>query len=281
MTQSLNPLSRFFRQPQLYIKLPSLGRWWPPDSLDMPPNQELPVYAMTAADEIMFKTPDAVMNGQSTVDVIQSCIPNIKNAWLMPITDIDTVLISIRQATYGNEMQFVSLCPHCKTKHDHVADLSVIVDRITCPDYDKTIKIKDLEIFLKPQLYKDFNNQSMNYFEQQKLLAVTADESMSAEDKLASFAKHFRQLVKLTVDQLANNIAAIKLPDNQLVDSAEYIHEFFSNCDKEIWTAVKARLEEFNKEQVAQKTYHLTCENPECAKEYSSPLEFETSNFFG
>ena len=31
-------------------------------------------------DEITFKTPDALLNGQATVDVIQSCIPNIKDA---------------------------------------------------------------------------------------------------------------------------------------------------------------------------------------------------------
>ena len=32
---------------------------------------------MTAKDEMMFKTPDALLNGQATVDVIQSCIPAI------------------------------------------------------------------------------------------------------------------------------------------------------------------------------------------------------------
>ena len=33
---SENPLSKYFRQPQLYFKLPSEGRWYPADSLEMP-----------------------------------------------------------------------------------------------------------------------------------------------------------------------------------------------------------------------------------------------------
>jgi hypothetical protein len=34
---------------------------------------------MTAKDELMFKTPDALLNGQSTVEVVKSCIPAIQD----------------------------------------------------------------------------------------------------------------------------------------------------------------------------------------------------------
>ena len=54
-----NPLSQFFRQPKVYIKLPSGGRFWPPGSQDVSDSGEYAVYAMTAKDELMFKTPDS------------------------------------------------------------------------------------------------------------------------------------------------------------------------------------------------------------------------------
>ena len=79
--KNTNPLQKYFRQPKIYIKLPSNGKWYPNGSLEVTDNMEFPVYAMTARDELMFKTPDALLNGQSTVDVIQSCVPSIKNAW--------------------------------------------------------------------------------------------------------------------------------------------------------------------------------------------------------
>ena len=99
-----NPLTSYMRQPKIYISLPSQGNFWPEHSIDMPENNELPVYSMTARDELLFKTPDALMNGQSIVDVIQSCVPNIKNAWVTPSIDLDTILIAIRIATYGEDM---------------------------------------------------------------------------------------------------------------------------------------------------------------------------------
>jgi hypothetical protein len=79
--QKKNPLSSFYRQPKIYVKLPSKGEFYPPGSLDVSANGEYPVYAMTAKDELLFKTPDALLSGQSTVELIKSCIPAITNPW--------------------------------------------------------------------------------------------------------------------------------------------------------------------------------------------------------
>ena len=104
MTQTSNPLQQFFRQPALYIRLPSEGRQWPPGSINMPPNQEIPVLPMNAIDEITYRTPDALFNGSATVNVIQSCIPNIRDAWAVPVSDLDAILVAIRIASYGHSM---------------------------------------------------------------------------------------------------------------------------------------------------------------------------------
>ena len=97
-----NPLAKHLRQPKIYIKLPSDGEYWPGKSLEKTENGEYPVYAMTAKDEITFKTPDALLNGQATVDVIQSCLPSIKDAWQTPSIDLDAILIAIRMASFGD-----------------------------------------------------------------------------------------------------------------------------------------------------------------------------------
>lgn len=280
-TSSNNPLGKYFRQPQLYIKLPSRGRWWPTDSLDIPANQEFPVFAMTARDEILLKTPDAVMNGQGTVDVVQSCIPNIKNAWDMPLVDLDTILISIRQATYGNAMDTVSVCPHCKKKNDHGIDLGFLINRFsTCPDFESTIQINDLEIYIKPQNFKDFNQNSMETYEQQRLLEVVRNESLSEEEKMLQFGIHFKKLVTIAVNQLAKSVAAIKIGSGEVVDNPEHIQEFLSNCDRTTWDTIKKKLEDLSTQQQELKMFGVVCEHEDCAKPYNTPIEFETSHFF-
>ena len=109
-----NPLTKHFRQPKLYLKLPSGGQYWPEGSLDLPENGEVAVYPMTAKDELVLKTPDALINGESTATMISSCIPNIKNAYDTPSLDLDAILIAVRIATYGEKLTITAPVPNSK-----------------------------------------------------------------------------------------------------------------------------------------------------------------------
>ena len=277
--QTANPLAKHFRQPQLYLRLPSQGQWYPPGTLDMPVTKELPVFPMTAKDELILKTPDALLNGQSTVDIIQSCVPNIKDAWAVPSVDLDAILIAIRQATYGNRMDFVAVCPHCQTKNDYALDLSFLASKINCPDFEQTVVVDGLELFLKPFTYKEFNRSSIENYEHQRIINVVSNDQISDDEKQKRFNEIFHKLLNLTVEQVTRSVAAIKTPDGVLVDDRNHIDEFFKNCNKDVWDAVKSRLEEFTNSSTT-KEVDLTCENTECGKPYTTPLLFETSSFF-
>ena len=274
-----NPLSKHFRQPQLYIQLPSGGKYYPAGALDMPVTKEIPVYPMTARDELIFITPDALLNGQSTVDVIHSCCPNIKNAWEMPTTDLDTVLIAIRQATYGNKMDFTSVCPHCGSQNENSMDLSVLSGQIESADFEQPLEYKELTFFFRPADYKSFNDTSKENFEQQRLLQISASTELDEETKNSQFQVLFKKLMDFTVSQMTNSVTAIKT-DGVTVTDREHIEDFFKNCDKDTWNAVKNHLDTLNK-QSRMPEIDLVCENEECNKEYTTPLLFETSNFFG
>lgn len=278
-SETVNPLKKFYRQPQLYIKLPSAGQWWPEGSLQRSITNEYPVYAMTAKDELSMKTPDALLNGQSTVDVIQSCVPNIKDAWHTPICDIDLILVAIRLATYGNGMDFVSLCPHCNHKNENTLDLQLLMDKYEkIPKYHRTIKIEDMEICLKAESYKSFNKKSIAMFEEQRILQLISQDSIPEEEKFKKFRTLFSKLLSLTVEQVSGNVAYIKLSNNEVVENEEFINEFFQNCDRKIWNTIKETLNSITSENPSSKI-DLKCES--CTKEYQTPLIFEMSNFFG
>lgn len=276
-TVSQNPLSKYFRQPKLYIKLPSAGRWYGENNYEATVTGEVPVFAMTGKDELVLKNPDGLLNGQSTVDVLQSCIPNIKNAWAMPLVDLDAALIAIRQATYGNRMEFTSVCSHCGNKNESALDLGVLFSQIVCPDYSKTVKINKLEFYLKPQNYHTMNQASFETFEQQRLLNVVADDTLTSQEKSIKFNQLFSNLLNITVSQVASCVAGIKTEDGQLVENSDQIQEFFKNCDKTIWDAVKKHLDNIN-DSFATKKIPITCES--CTKDYTAPLVFEQTNFF-
>jgi hypothetical protein len=274
-----NPLKKYYRQPQLYVKLPSKGEWWPEGSLSKTVTNEYPIFAMTARDELALKTPDALLNGQATVDVIQSCVPNIKNAWHTPVCDIDHLLVAIRLATYGNGMDFVSICPHCKHKNEHTLDLQSLLDKFSnIPSWNKALHVKDLTIVLKPENYKTYNNRSIKVFEEQRIVQAINQEGLEEIAKLEKFKELFKNLLKLTVEQVAGNINYIKLDAHTIVDNEAFINEFFQNCDREVWNTVNDAITEI-KSSVPTSKIDLKCES--CTQEYQTPLVFEMSNFFG
>ena len=142
------------RQPKLYITLPSNGMYWPKGSLEVTETGEFPVYSMTAKDELTLKVPDALLNGQGIVDVIQHCIPNIRNAWAIPNIDLDVILIAIRIATYGDQMKLP--IKFGETEYDYQLDLRYVLDSLQRKiTWEPAIQINpELVVYVKPFDYK-------------------------------------------------------------------------------------------------------------------------------
>lgn len=273
---STNPLKQYFRQPAIYIRLPSQGKNWPPGSLDMPANQEIPVMPMTTMDEITYRTPDALFNGTAVVSVIQSCIPNIKDAWQVPSTDIDTLLISIRVATYGHEMDISTTCPSCTTESDFGLDLRTILDRIRAPDYNQPLALGDLEIWFKPMTYHDINANNLAQFEDQKAMQSLENVELTDEQRLKTMSDMLKSLTEITTKALVQNIAMVRTPSAQVIDT-DHIYEWLSNCEKNTFNRVRDHIVQLRQSSEI-KPVHIKCTN--CGHEHDQQFTLDMTTFF-
>jgi hypothetical protein len=271
-----NPLKQYFRQPAIYVRLPSKGEYYANNSLTATANGELPVYPMTAIDEITYRTPDALFNGQATVNVIQSCVPNIVNAWEVPATDVDTLLISIRIASYGHSMDFGTKCPKCGHECENTLDLRVVLDQLRAPDYSKSLDAGDMNIFFKPMSYKNLNDNNSMQYENQKLLQMLPDVDVEESEKMNALSSALRRITDITVKALAQSIAAVRTPQ-ALVSESEYIEEFLKNCQRELFNRIRDHIISL-KEQSEMQPITLAC--PECNHEYSQAITLDMSSFF-
>jgi hypothetical protein len=271
-----NPLTQYFRQPSIYIKLPSQGQNYLNGALTMPANGELPVYPMTAIDEITYRTPDALFNGQATVNVIQSCVPAIKDAWAVPSIDLDTILIAIRVASYGHDMEFTSSCPACNDVSERSLDLRTVLDGLRAPNYTASVNSGDLEIYFRPLNYKNLNDNNKLQFEQQKLLQVIPDATVSEADKMTALTAAFKQLTEITVNSLALSITAIKTPQ-ALVSEFDYINDFLKNCDRKLFEQIRDHVVKL-REQSEMQPLKIQC--PACQNNYEQVLTLDMSSFF-
>ena len=278
-TTKRNPLTSHFRQPAIFIKLPSRGRWWGDEALDLPENEEIAVYPMSTRDEIILKTPDALLNGQGIVSVIQSCCPSIKNAWAMPGVDVDTVLIAVRIASFGNNMEFDSKCPHCKEENTHEIDLTVPLGEISCPSYNERVVIQDLSIKLRPQTYFDVNRGNTIAFEEERLAnALNLPDSVPAEEKAKLLEESMSRLADYNVRSVAKSIEYIEIVNDERVTDQGFITEYLQNAGGEIVRVIQARLVEYAN-QIKIKPVNLQCND--CTKPYAVELTFDYSSFFG
>ena len=274
-----NPLQKYFRQPSIYVKLPSDGKFYPPGTLDMPVNGEIPVYPMTAMDEIVNRTPDALFNGSAVAEIFKSCIPNIKDPWAIPQTDVDMLLTAVRIASYGHEMEMTVTCPHCNESQDYALDLRVVIDQYQSPDYSKPAQISDLEIFFKPMSYHDLNETAKAQFEQQKVMQMTqANADIPDEDKMTALGQALINVTKLTMGAMAHSIAMVRV-NGEPVDNPEHIKEFMDNCDTKIFNRIRDHLSTL-REGTELKPLGIKCSNEECGKEYQQPFTLDMSNFF-
>jgi hypothetical protein len=276
MTQSANPLKQFFRQPVIYLRLPSDGNYWPQNALDMPANRELPVYPMTAIDEITYRTPDALYNGQAVVNVIQSCIPGIRNAWGMPAVDTNAILVAIRIASYGHELELSTRCPSCETESEYGIDLRQVLDAVKVPDFVNPIAQGDLEINFRPMDYKTQNDSNQLQFEQQKQIQMIQLSDMSDDDKIAALNQSLKTITQLTIDALKLSIANIRTP-HALVTEPEFIHEFLTNCDSRLYNQIRDRIIKLRQDSEL-KPMHIKCSH--CEHEYKQELSLDQTSFF-
>ena len=283
MTENSNPLNKYFRQPAIYITLPA-GNDYSPQVIEPTATGELPVMPMTAKDEIKFKTPDALMNGQGVVEVIQSCIPNIKDAWQIKSYDVDTILVAIRIATYGETMDINFNVPVINEQSSHTLNLPAILDQIKTQKINHIIKLKDgLTIETRPLTYKDLTSTSLQTFQQQKIYSTVQASEMSEEEKVKRFDQSFKALTELNSSVLLKNISRITTPEGVEVTDPDQIKEFVENVNTTMITELQDELTKIRLQGAVQPLQMKATEDQikkGVPTSYLVPITFDTSNFF-
>lgn len=271
---SQNPLEQYFRQPKIYISLPSLGIYSPPGTY-AGSVENMPVYSMTGMDEIIIKTPDALMSGECNIHVIESCCPTIKQARNICALDINVIFAAIRIATYGNNMTVTHTCTKCSNVNDYNVDLTTVIDFYTNKKYDNRVVVNDLVIKTQPTLfYQNMEFNIENYKLQQQLLQTEKIEDPTEKQNIINnlwkeFALGQYKFYKASVE-------SIETPTTTVTERG-HIEEWLSNCDIVVIDKIKTHLEQV-KSQWDMPLFPVKCEN--CGYETKIKIDLDYSNFF-
>lgn len=276
MTANLNnPLRQYFRRPAIYIRLPSGGKYANPNVVKMSDSGELPVYPMTAIDDITSKTPDALYNGTAVVEVIKSCVPDILDPWQLNNVDLDAVLVAIRTASEGNDMEIITKCPACSEESKYGINLAGYLADLTLEHYSEELVLGDLTLKFKALTFKEINEFNLRQFEIQKMYAQI-DSMPDSDEKIKRSSELFANITQLTMVALSKTIEYVRTP-TIAVSEPEFIYDFLTHCDKKTYESIKDKNIEL-KQKSEVKPLKLKCIY--CQHEYQQTVALNPSDFF-
>ena len=249
-----NPLQQYFRQPKIYVELPSKGIFSPAGTVT---STKITVLGMTGMDEILMKTPDALLSGDSIASVVKSCCPEIIEPYELANSDIDCLLIAIRIATYGNTFSTTHTCEKCNAENDYDIDLTTFMEHFKKTTYLTDVKFEEFTIKIRPMTFRQANNVSLDNFKVQRQLYQL--EQLTDQDQKSTHIKElFNVLNEIQTKSVVDSAESIELKD-QVVTDLEFIREFLSNCDQEVFKKVRDHIMENNKNcnNIIRLKYHL------------------------
>lgn len=277
-----NKLSKYFRQPALYIKLPTGGKFNP--ELDQTVLDEVGILPMTAVDEITMKNPDALLNGEALLSVIKSCVPAVRDAKKLCNIDAEAIYYAIQYATYGNEITHTHTCSKCEEKSEFNIDINYVLNRFPDIEILEPVEWQDVKIHIQPPTVESMTRLALIELEQRKLVKTVKDSVLEyettegAEQEVAQrFYKSFRKIAEHNVNLLANTIRYVETPDG-IVEDYESISEFLDNIPTKIVDTINENVKKVAVKPTDISKFEFVC--PECEQKDTVDLEVNPVNFF-
>jgi len=258
-TPEINPLTSFFRKKKLSLFLPSKGQWYPENSLSLDKDGSLSVFAMTADADIKFRAGDISLSGKSTYDLIKECLPGILNPENIPNIDVDTILLAIRLASYGDDFELNVSVPNTKL----VRTLKISLTTFLCEllsrkdKWDDSIIIESedgqkISLTIYPISLKYLFNISKDISQQKKALTKNFDSNENIKDEKL-FTDSINQLSNTAINLVCDSIKTLELIDsnnNTIVSltsstpqDEKQINQIIRGMDIEFFNAIRDHLE--------------------------------------
>lgn len=289
-------LSNFYRIPKINITLPSQGKYYPEGFIDTSINNTIPIKQMTAKDELILKTPDALLNGDSILHIIKSCMPSIKDARQLVIPDVESIILGIFFASFGPNLEFAQKCPKCSHENEFQAPIRNILDSqsyIEFPSYvEKSLGEIDgnqtkIVVHVKPYTFECNTRQQLALFEQSKIVqAMSKDDARDEQSKVQIASECIHKMIEIKFENITSSITKIEIHklinsewQIQSIEDKEEIKDFSRNADKDLVDPVIQKIEELNKVGVNNK-FNAQCQKEECQHTWETQIEFNPSTFF-
>ena len=270
-------LQDFYRHKEIYIKLPTEGKWYTSQT-NLNDQNEIGIKPMSFKDEMLLNIPDSVYNGESLFEILKSILPDMENPYEILMPDVDVVLLASRINSNEGEMSVDATCTHCKTQEQYNIKIINILNQI------KTINTIEIEldngliVSFKPNSLRSVTTNQIKITEMSSILSTfNKDDDKEKQHKL--FSESLEKTAAANLVLIADTIEYVLLPSGDKITDLQAILDWISNSDSNTVKKLQNMSNQINQNGL-NKNFKFECSNEQCGKEFTSPVEFNPTFFF-
>jgi hypothetical protein len=274
-----NPLKQYFRKPGIWVKLPSQGKFYQTRPAELNDMGEIPIYPMTAKDELLAKNADALLNGSAIIQLVKSCAPTIADPENMPSIDLDAVLVAVKRCTYGEFMDVSTTCD-CEeaTKNDVRIDVNQLIAGIkVIEDMEPIEHESGIKIYTRPITVKNILDLNWVQYEQVRQIQMAERQDLEEKARTEILTTSYEKLTNQSLKVVAGAIETLLLPDGTTVTEPKWIEEWVRDLSRPEYSKLEKAIMDTNSKGI-DKELRIQCQK--CNKVYTSQLDLNPTTFF-
>lgn len=277
-----NPLENYFRSKEIYVKLPTDGRYFK-EPVIFNSDNEIGIMPMTAKDETLLKIPDTLFSGEALYTIIKSVAPDIENPYEITIPDLDVILLATRSVTYGGKLPILGTCPHCNKSEEYELDLKKFLGMIKPIKKDIFVEVSGLNVKLKPNTAKVITAMGIAQIQSEQITMQMMKKTKEELEDLEAFKKAFEESINtITASEItiiADSIEYVEMPDGSQITDMQHIINWLTNSNSNVINTLKKYGKEQNDNGIPDKIT-LQCSNEECNKTFETLFDINPTFFF-
>ncbi|CAB4123116.1 hypothetical protein UFOVP29_275 [uncultured Caudovirales phage] len=277
-----NPLQSYFRQATTYILLPSQGKWYQPQDVTLTASNEISIMAMTARDDVLLNTPDAMLNGEALKKVIQNCVPDVHNVNALLMPDLEAIFVGMKLASNNGSIEINKVCPSCGAECNFDLQCQSVLDGQVMIDLDDSVVYIDqtLRVHVKPYNFQQRSIFIQREFEEEKILRSfdASNPNPNEFTRAEVMAEAVDRISLLTYRLVAGSITSVEiLSTGEHVSDPNNIAEWLMNITSQQAEKVMQAVDDLNK-CGPQKQLPIQC--AACQFEWKDGVNYDPISFF-
>ena len=273
-----NPLAGHFRIAGLTVSIPTGGAFLPKGTYFPNDDGSFDILPMRGSDELLMSSPDALMSNRAVVELLRSCVPQIKRPELISTPDLDVLLLAIKAASSGEVMKLDMTCPECEEHTILDINITDVLATMTSVDPSNMVRLgNEMVAEVVPYTIAIQTKMILDAYRVTRMSqAFDANSEMTEEDRAKEASRLLAMINDINMFGIKQSVKRIVIPGAE-VTNRDHINEFFDNTDSNKTKAVRNKLDEINNKGV-NRAIEVECGH--CQHVWNTEIEFDPASFF-